>query len=82
MSIYKKSKVFHDTNLLQKLSYFYFTRLFRDIQKQIDDDEVKKQNRLISQLTMWHDFTPSNSKRYTNTAKFTTTISHKRTKKN
>ncbi|CAF4781535.1 unnamed protein product, partial [Rotaria sp. Silwood2] len=59
----------------------YFIPVFRKIQRQIDD-EIRKQNRLISQLTMWNEFAPTNSKRRASTTKFTSTIGHKRSKEN
>ncbi|CAF1395493.1 unnamed protein product [Rotaria sordida] len=53
----------------------------KKIQKQIGG-EIKIRNRLISQLAIWNGFAPSNTKRRASTTKFTTTIGHKRTKKN
>ncbi|CAF0859645.1 unnamed protein product [Adineta steineri] len=53
----------------------------RKMQQQVDN-QVKKQNRLVSELTMWPKFAPSNSKRCTSTIKYATTIGHKRSKKN
>ncbi|CAF3077481.1 unnamed protein product [Rotaria sp. Silwood2] len=77
---FQQSIVSQDTIAnVQHIDFFCQSADKRETQKQFDD-EIKQQNRLISQLTMWNDFAPINSKRRTNTTKLTTTIRHKRLK--
>ena len=45
------------------------------------DNEIEKENRLISPLRMWNELAPNDTKRRTSTTISTTTIRRKRSKK-
>ena len=62
------------------MSYFYLVSVFSAIQMR-NINKIKRQNRLIAQLTMWNDFEPVAIKRgFANSKETKTLIRHKRAK--